>query len=234
MPTFGPKTRPDAQLGPGLSKGTEAVLAELMAGTRLSRRQKESVLGAAGRGTLPRAKECGSKALKRPASTWRRGPGFAPADPCVVPGSFSGKKMAPAIERDAAPSCREQFAGAAPGRDNDAEKDRLARRFEFAHLSRSEHAARERQRAEVVAGRGPREPAPPPAPPGPSQEEDAMADAIMGEIGEREAFLEDMRARGAGGRYEAQVKAEVAARVNQLKTLRERALRRAADLRAGG
>ena len=46
--------------------------------------------------------------------------------------------------------------------------------------------------------------------------------AIVGEIEEREGFLDEMRAHGRGDRYEHAIRAEIAERVNQLRGLDER------------
>ena len=56
-----------------------------------------------------------------------------------------------------------------------------------------------------------------------------MFSAIVGEIEEREEFLAEMRELGRAERYEREIAAEVAARVNQLKGLDE-ALRSASGL----
>lgn len=56
-----------------------------------------------------------------------------------------------------------------------------------------------------------------------------MFSAIVGEIEEREEFLAEMRELGRADRYEREIAAEVAERVNQLKGLDE-ALRSASGL----
>ena len=44
-------------------------------------------------------------------------------------------------------------------------------------------------------------------------------DAVIEEIKERREFLEDMRARGRGEQYEAQIRSEISSRLHELKKL---------------
>lgn len=231
---FGPTRRPDAPRGGALSKRAEGVLAGLLAETTLTRRQQQNILKeATADGTLPRAKEAANQGrLKRPAKVQRR-----PVMPMFPPTDIrTGKKTAAAIHAEHPPMERDLFVGAAPGRDNEREKDRLARRHEFAHLSKEEHAREEAQRDALSRSAPARRAvkAAQPAAPAPSKEamEDALTDSILAEIEERKAFLEEARAAGRAGQYEAEIKAQIADRVVQLRRLGQLANERVARLQA--
>ena len=115
--------------------------------------------------------------------------------------------------------------GVPRGRDNDAEKARLQRRME---LHGKETLPPPRRLSEMARdGRAPSPP--PPRRKTRVQEMEEMFSAIVGEIEEREEFLAEMRELGRAERYEREIAAEVAERVNQLKGLDE-ALRSASGL----
>lgn len=74
--------------------------------------------------------------------------------------------------------------------------------------------------ASALSSSGRRAP-PPQQPPQPKaqSEEAALHEAIGAEIEERRAFLEDMRACGRGKEHEGPITAQIAERVEELKTL---------------
>ena len=115
--------------------------------------------------------------------------------------------------------------GVPRGRDNDAEKARLQRRME---LHGKETLPPPRRLSEMARDGRTLEPTPPRRKTR-VQEMEEMFSAIVGEIEEREEFLAEMRELGRAERYEREIAAEVAARVNQLKGLDE-ALRSASGL----
>ena len=115
--------------------------------------------------------------------------------------------------------------GVPRGRDNDAEKARLQRRME---LHGKETLPPPRRLSEMARDGRELEPTPPMRKTR-VQEMEEMFSAIVGEIEEREEFLAEMRELGRAERYEREIAAEVAERVNQLKGLDE-ALRSASGL----
>ena len=115
--------------------------------------------------------------------------------------------------------------GVPRGRDNDAEKARLQRRME---LHGKETLPPPRRLSEMARDGRELEPTPPRRKTR-VQEMEEMFSAIVGEIEEREEFLAEMRELGRAERYEREIAAEVAERVNQLKGLDE-ALRSASGL----
>ncbi len=115
--------------------------------------------------------------------------------------------------------------GVPRGRDNDAEKARLQRRME---LHGKETPPPPRRLSEMARDGRELEPTPPRRKTR-VQEMEEMFSAIVGEIEEREEFLAEMRELGRAERYEREIAAEVAERVNQLKGLDE-ALRSASGL----
>lgn len=100
---------------------------------------------------------------------------------------------------------RPQFGGAPRPRDNEAEKASLQMHMQF---------------GKDAAGRS-LAPAPPvAAPPAPRvSEEAALHQAISSEIDERRAFLDSMRAAGRAKEHEAVISAQIAERVQELKTV---------------
>lgn len=115
--------------------------------------------------------------------------------------------------------------GVPRGRDNDAEKARLQRHME---LHGKETLPPPRRLSEMARDGRELEPTPPRRKTR-VQEMEEMFSAIVGEIEEREEFLAEMRELGRADRYEREIAAEVAERVNQLKGLDE-ALRSASGL----
>ena len=107
-------------------------------------------------------------------------------------------------------------------RDNEAAKDELAAQMEYGMNASQRMEARaaleERQRAAAA----------------PSHSPDDMCDEIQREIDDRWRFLAEMQAAGRAEQYKAQVKSEIAARVQQLKRLDALITERDAHLLGGG
>mmetsp|Transcript_2689 Transcript_2689/g.7614 ORF Transcript_2689/g.7614 Transcript_2689/m.7614 type:complete len:131 (+) Transcript_2689:609-1001(+) len=121
--------------------------------------------------------------------------------------------------RSATPSGREQYQSRPPALDREKEKDRLARRFELGREAAEIVEAKELEiNARVRLG----EPAKAPTPQTKQSQEppkEQLIDQILAEIDERRMFLENMRSRGQGQRYEAQIKAEIAGRMAELRQM---------------
>ena len=99
---------------------------------------------------------------------------------------------------------RAQFRGAPPAPNRDAQKLALQQKFEFGYELPSQPTAKA---------------AAPAAPPKARREEDVLREKIVGEISERQQFLDAMRSAGKGAEYEDTITGQIAERMRDLKTL---------------
>ena len=154
-------------------------------------------------------------------------PGQRPFCPARFSTNRPVRTAEPLTSNDTHPRAPEPWTGRGVprGRDNDAEKARLQRRME---LHGKETLPPPRRLSEMARDGRELEPTPPRRKTR-VQEMEEMFSAIVGEIEEREEFLAEMRELGRAERYEREIAAEVAERVNQLKGLDE-ALRSASGL----
>lgn len=130
--------------------------------------------------------------------------------------SKSGKKSSKDIEASGVLE-REEYTGqGVRGTDRDQMKRELQDTCQFAHLT-----PQERREAKERASRRHAQKRAAAAPEGPTEAErrDTLIDQLLDEISERQDFLNEMRALGKGEQYEAQMKAEVSARLHQLRQL---------------
>lgn len=107
---------------------------------------------------------------------------------------------------------RPQFAGGPPARDNEAEKTALQMRMQYG------------KNAGLLGHASSAQLPPPPPPPPRVSEEAALHASISREIDERRNFISTMRAAGRGKEHEASIAAQIAERVDELKTV-ERLMR---------
>ncbi|KAK9823514.1 hypothetical protein WJX72_003340 [[Myrmecia] bisecta] len=125
----------------------------------------------------------------------------------------AGRKALQDVLRDS-PSERDRFAGAAPGVDREAEKDRLALTFELGRegMQARQQAAstaqslHQSQRAMQSADQH-------------VDPKEALIDQIVAEIQERREFLESARQQGQPSPCEARLKAEISSRLAELRRL---------------
>ncbi|KAK3260653.1 hypothetical protein CYMTET_30401 [Cymbomonas tetramitiformis] len=209
MTSFGPKVPPNSKQK--VSKETQQFLDNIMKERNMSNRQMEVLKGQMGLGTTATgpAKRKDAVAVPRVRSAASR--------PMAAPGSgrFSGIKMKDEIYRDCPPE-RDAYTGqGSKGRDNEAEKDRLAKNFEFHGRTEEERQAavramRAKQEAHEAKTRKP----------DPVKDRDSMIDEILEGIGERQQFLEEMRKMGQlTAQAEETVKTEVASKLVLLRKL---------------
>lgn len=110
---------------------------------------------------------------------------------------------------------RAQFRGGPPASNREEQKLRFQQKLQYGYELPplpSDAVAPPQQQHEY-------------APPRPRREEDVLREKVVMEIAERQSFLDTMRAAGKGAEHEDAIKAQIAERMRDLKTLDDIAAR---------
>eukprot|EP00899_Mesostigma_viride_P000990 jgi/Mesvir1/10892/Mv11171-RA.1 len=214
MSTFGPKQGPTKQTG-ALSKETTSLLEGMLSTSNLSRLAQQQILDNAKRTgflpSIPAAQKPQRSASAEAASRQRMARERLLAQNTVnlraTTATFSGIRLEHQIK--SSPDFeREQYRGGPGGRNNEAEKERLAQVMERKGKTAAE--------LEAMLGKPAR-----PKAKGPVSlpTKDERIDELLQEVEERREFLEEMIAAGRGHLYEAKIKSEISLRLAELKRL---------------
>ncbi|GAQ77861.1 hypothetical protein KFL_000040610 [Klebsormidium nitens] len=163
-------------------------------------------------GSLPEnLKPLSSCRTSKPAA-WK--PSSKKELPLTGPGkSFSGKKMQENILKDNPPQ-RERFRGAAPGRDLNVEKERLALIMQFKGKTPEEIA--EGMKAEQFSSAATKKKVRETVREEKLETREQVVDRLLAEVEERQDFLREMRDLGRGKEYEAKMLGEIQIKMQQI------------------
>jgi len=227
--SFGPPGGPKKKgAAPGaLSRETRELLGGMISERGMSDRLRRDILGAADAGDATWMEHWGSRTCSgkeslrgrvapkvRVPKVGRRGYEAL----AMAPPPTTGRKALNDILREGAWEPEAYTGQGTKGMNLDREKRRLQDNFTFAKMSPSERAkAQAAGSAKAAARRAAAEAKE--RPPDAAEVREELIDQLLQEIRERQDFLESMQRCGNGDKYEAQIKAEVSARLNQLKEL---------------